>query len=360
VRSALELDLRKDNDLERSRLLHRMRVLGIAWGEPAQSGRGAGTFRESWQLAWQPELAVELIAANLHGNTIEVAAGAALQARARDADLAQLTALIEVALLAHLPAAQGGLLAELDRRAAGSSDVRAQLTALEPLARVVRYGDVRATRAEHVLPVLRALFERALVGLLPACTQLDADAAAEMLTACNRAHAACMLLDDASMKGEWLDALGALMRSDPVHPRIRGRATRLLLEHKALADGELEQRASLALSTAIAPEDAASWIEGLVAGEGLLLVHQTELLAALDAWLNRLADEPFNAQLPLLRRAFSGLSAPERRAIASQLKRGLTVDGDRARRAGLEAALEPEWVSKVTPVLAHILGVAHD
>lgn len=36
----IELDLRKDTDASRSRLLHRLRVLGIGWGEPA-TGRGA-------------------------------------------------------------------------------------------------------------------------------------------------------------------------------------------------------------------------------------------------------------------------------------------------------------------------------
>lgn len=36
----MELDLRKDTDAARSRLLHRLRILGVGWGEPTE-GRGA-------------------------------------------------------------------------------------------------------------------------------------------------------------------------------------------------------------------------------------------------------------------------------------------------------------------------------
>src|SRR6266568_1027065 len=52
-----DLDLRKPNDLARSRLLHRLALLKVAWGT-RQQGRtkNIGTFRESWQLTWRPEL----------------------------------------------------------------------------------------------------------------------------------------------------------------------------------------------------------------------------------------------------------------------------------------------------------------
>lgn len=55
-----DLDLRKATDLERSRLLHRLRLLDVDWGVPSES-RSKGTFRETWTLAWRPEFDVELI-----------------------------------------------------------------------------------------------------------------------------------------------------------------------------------------------------------------------------------------------------------------------------------------------------------
>lgn len=70
-----DLDLRKPLDLERSRLLHRLRLLGVEWGMPQES-RSKGTFRESWTLAWRPEFDIELIEASAWGTTVPAAAGA--------------------------------------------------------------------------------------------------------------------------------------------------------------------------------------------------------------------------------------------------------------------------------------------
>lgn len=49
---ALTLDLRSDNGLARSTLLHRLNALGVPWGRLADAGRSRGTFRENWVLAW--------------------------------------------------------------------------------------------------------------------------------------------------------------------------------------------------------------------------------------------------------------------------------------------------------------------
>ncbi|MDA0633260.1 DUF5682 family protein, partial [Nonomuraea sp. MCN248] len=56
----LDLDLRKPLDLARSHLLHRLRLLGVGWGEPGEA-RGKGTFRETWRLRWEPEFDLTLI-----------------------------------------------------------------------------------------------------------------------------------------------------------------------------------------------------------------------------------------------------------------------------------------------------------
>jgi hypothetical protein len=267
-----------------------------------------------------------------------------------------LTELIELALLARLPQAIEVLVRELDARAASSSDVRVQMEALGPLARVVRYGDVRETKSEHVRPVLKTLFERVVVGCLPACTQLDDDAASALVAAIGTAHAACLLLDEPELKRDWLGALSGLTRVEAVHPRIRGRACRLLLEQRVLEPAALLALASLALSASVEPARAAQWIEGLVEGEGLLLLHQTELLQALDTWLRGLGDELFRAQLPLLRRAFSSLSPAERRGFAQQVK---SADPAGVPLLSVGEGLDRARAERVLPVLAHILGVEH-
>src|SRR5262249_45685968 len=54
----LDLDLRETLDRERSQLLHRLRLLGVAWGEPKAHSGGRGTFHELWDLGWRPEFAI--------------------------------------------------------------------------------------------------------------------------------------------------------------------------------------------------------------------------------------------------------------------------------------------------------------
>ena len=66
----LDLDLRKETDAARSRLLHRLRLLAIGWGEPAEGRGSTGTFRESWRLRWEPELHVRVAEAGVWGTTV--------------------------------------------------------------------------------------------------------------------------------------------------------------------------------------------------------------------------------------------------------------------------------------------------
>ncbi len=100
----LELDLRKETDAGRSRLLHRLRLLGVGWGEPAASRGSTGTFRETWRLRWEPELSVRVAEAGVWGTTVLAAATARAEADAVTArGLAEVTALAERCLLAELP-----------------------------------------------------------------------------------------------------------------------------------------------------------------------------------------------------------------------------------------------------------------
>ncbi len=356
-RLTLDLDLRKDNDRDRSRLFHRLRVLGVAWAEPLSASRGTGTFRESFRLAWDPEFIVELTAASVHGNTVAEAARQRLTARALVADLPELAVLLEVALLADVPEVLAEIGSAIDARATHASDVRLLLGACEPLARVIRYGDVRGTSGADVEPVFRSVLERATVALLPACVRLDDDAASTLLEALDRAHAACLLVDRADLRGDWLAALAGVLAEDEAHARLRGRACRLLVEQGALDREGLERHARASLSRAVEPSAAARFLEGLIAGEGLFLAHHPALLSVLDAWLTSLGKDVFHAELPILRRAFSGLPPAERRALGQKLKQAA---GDALASVARGPAYDLERAARVLPVLAGVLGVSHD
>ncbi|MBD0693534.1 hypothetical protein BG452_41655, partial [Streptomyces sp. CBMA123] len=318
----VDLDLRKDTDAARSRLLHRLRLLGVGWGVPARSAvNSTGTFRESWRLCWQPEFAVRIAEAAQWGTTVEEAAVNKAVGTARAAgELAELTALVETCLLAGLSGALPAVMRVLADCAALDTDVAHLAGALPALVRALRYGDVRGTDHGALAEAAAGLAGRVCVGLPPACVGLDAESATAMRARIDEVHGAIALLgpgetaEPDGLPARWAAALASLVRREPAGGPatgapglLRGRAVRLLLDDGRLGSEEAARRLRLVLSTANAPADAAGWVEGFLAGGGALLLHDPRLLALLDEWLGGVSDEVFTDVLPLLRRTFAGL-----------------------------------------------------
>ncbi|MFG2766879.1 DUF5682 family protein [Streptomyces rubiginosohelvolus] len=366
----LDLDLRKETDAARSRLLHRLRLLDVGWGVPV-AGRGStGTFRESWRLRWEPELHVRVAEAGVWGTTVLTAATAkaASQAVAATA-LADVTALAEHCLLAELPDALPVVMKALADRAALDADVGHLADALPALARSLRYGDVRSTDTAALTEVAAGLAERICVGLPPACTGLDPDGAEALRGQVEAVHGAIGLLDTGAepgtgLRGRWDAVLHKLAARDAVAGIIRGRATRLLLDEGRLAEDEAARLMGLALSPGTPPADAAAWIEGFVGGAsggGMLLVHDERLLGLVDAWLTGVPADQFTDVLPLLRRTFSAYEPGVRRTLGELVRRGPVPEGARRDDAapatgGFGPGLDPARADAVEPVLRLLLG----
>jgi hypothetical protein len=340
----LDLDLRRPVDAGRSVLLHRLRLLDVRWGVPADSRvRSTGTFRETWTLAWQPELSVAVIEASTWGTTVAAAARAVVERRAKRASLADLTGLVETCLLASLPEALPPLLADLDARAALDQDVAHLMAALPALVRSLRYGDVRdPTRKDTaaLTGVVDAMAARVCAGLPAAAGGLGDDAAQALLQGIDTVHAAVALRDDAAVRDRWLATLAELADRADVHGRVLGRAVRLLRDADRLPRDDVAQRLSRALSAGADASATAAWVDGFLAGGGLLLVHDTELLGLLDGWVAGLGPEDFLRVLPLVRRTFGGFAAGERRGIGEAVRHpGRGVPAATAPGAGGDAAV---------------------
>jgi hypothetical protein len=414
----LELDLRGDTDAARSRLLHRLRLLGVGWGEPARSRGSTGTFRETWRLRWEPELSVRVAEAGVWGTTVLGAAQAKAEADATAArTLADVTALAEQCLLAGLPDALPVVMRVLADRAALDTDVGHLARALPALVRALRYGDVRGTDTGALTGVAAGLAERVFVGLPPSCTSLDTDAAQEMRAHLDAVHTAVSLLSETAagarggaeqsrgtgagagartdagsgadagadalfgpgagpvaggagrgagwgdLRDRWRGVLRTLSLRDTVPGLLRGRAVRLLLDDGALGLEEAARLMGLALSPGTPPADAAAWIEGFVGGGGgLLLVHDERLLGLVDSWLTGVPTEAFTDVLPLLRRTFAAYDPGVRRTLGELVRRGpgFRASGGAAHGAvtsGFATEPDAERADAVLPVLRLLLGL---
>jgi len=339
----LVVDLREEGGRSRSRFLHRLLALGVEWGVKERT-RGKGTFKEGWRLQWKPELAVAIIEASAFGNTIKTAAATRLvRSLSGDAGLVKVTEHLDLALLGELPGAVGVLLQRLDAAAASSQDTLELLSAIPPLARIARYGDVRSTDGDAVRHLLGGFTERVHAELLLAGSGID-DQAAETLAECISAyHASISMLDEEAMMEDLHDCLMKLARADAVHARLRGQAVRLLRDAGRLDDAETSRFLGYALSPGMEALAAAAWLEGFLRGGGAMLVHDRALLALIDDWLSALDGEAFQTVLPLVRRTFGTFSHPERARIASSVRGDLRaapvfattdeIDAERARPA---------------------------
>lgn len=319
--TTIQLDLRKEAQLARSVFLHRLLLLGIDWGAQVDAGRSTGTFKEAWELEWRPELAVSLIEANIYGNTVVAAAESRTEEAARGADdLATLGQLISQCLLADLPGALSTVVTELAERTARQHDTLALLKTVEPLARTVRYGDVRDVDTSHVGAVLDTVLTRAAVGLRTACSALDDDAADTVRAAIESGHRGVALLDREQLSTPWRQALVGIADDASIHGSVSGRVNRLLLDAGELPREEAARRLSRRLSTGADALAGAAWLDGFLAGDALLLLHDEDLLGILDGWVSEIGDTTFEDLLPLLRRTFSRFETAERRQIGTRMR----------------------------------------
>jgi hypothetical protein len=349
----LELDLRQPLHLERSRLLHRLTLLDVGWGREVEGRRSAGTFRETWELRWEPEFELRIIEASALGTTVVTACAAAAAQRADGAlSLGELTLLLERCLLAGLDDAVPHLLRLVDERAAVSSDVARLIEAVPPLARTVRYGDARATDADAVQAVIGGIVHRVTAGLAPACTALGDDESAVLAGLVRDLRSSLSLLGDDVHLAALHRALDEVAERDRVHGLLQGVAVRLLADAGVIDATDTEVRVSRRLSPAVAPLDAAAFVEGFLGGAGAVLVHDPVLLGVVDRWLAALASDAFTQTLPLLRRTFGAFEVAERRAIGERVRSGAAPLTHR-----VEHRLDPDRVAAALQTVASLLGV---
>jgi hypothetical protein len=341
----ITLDLRRPNHRELSRLTHRLTQLGVLLVEKRLAS-GLGTFKEAFRLKWQPGLAVDLIHAGRWGTTVEAAAAAFARAQAGEQEsIAAMAQLADVVLLADLPDALDAVMRALADKAALDRDTSDLMTAVPPLAGILRYGDVRGSDTSAVAAVLHGIVLRSAVGLPGAGVGLDEEGGKELATLVDDVNSALVLLQDAELTRAWRESLRHVADGDRAPGSLTGRATRLLYD--AGVYPEVAAAMARALSPGEEPERGASWIEGFIGESGLVLVHDPDLLAVLDEWI---AGVPaFTDVLPLLRRAFSVLPAGERRRLGERLRR--PVDS-----AAEESPLDSERAAGALATVARLLG----
>jgi Family of unknown function (DUF5682) len=170
-------------------------------------------------------------------------------------------------------------------------------------------------------------------------------------------HAALMLRAQDSgghaARDQWIAALAGVAGRRDVHGLLAGRVVRLLADGGVLSWPEAAGRFAAHLSIGVPATGKAAWAEGFLSGGGMLLVHDRDLLGVLDEWIASLPGQDFIDVLPLLRRTFSGFTAPERANIADAVKR---LTGGATAQPGAAEAVDANRAAGVLCTVATILG----
>ncbi len=319
------LDLRKDTNLERSILLHRLRLLNIKWGQQYDVA-GKGTFKEQWRLQWDPALSIDIIEKGGWGNTVEEAASKYVSDEAQKAtSLYMVSELLQQTLPAELPATVQVLITRINNLAAASGDVVQLMEAVPPLVSVSRYGNVRKTDADLVLNILEGMIIRICVSLPNAVTAIDEDAAKKLLELFYKLNDAVNVLQQPGITTQWQQALRTITGNQNTSPVVAGYAVRLLTDYKLLEGNELVQVFNYKMSRSNPPGISAAWLEGFLKGSGTILLIDNDLWNVVNNWVAGLDEDVFIQVLPLLRRTFANFSQPEKRKLGEKVRVGKNI-----------------------------------
>ncbi len=348
---ALTIDLREQNDLNKSIFLHRLLVLNIPYGR-MQHANSKGTFKEVWTLCWEPELMIQLIERAVWGNSIDMASNNFLANMAKNCmDLSEITETVQKALPAELHVGITAAIKRMDILAAATTDTGLLMDTFIPLVQISRYGNVRNTDAKTISVILDSVFKRMRINLPTSVMNINDDQALLVAEQIKKVQDAVQLLNNENFKMDWTKTIQKIIQMRQVAAIIHATACKILYDVRILDETLTANEFSKALSTNNEPNYSANWIEGFLKDGATTLLLDDTIWNIVNAWVKTLDTDIFFTVVPLLRRTFSTYNAVEKKKIAlrvtekSSIKTVVQKDAD-FNRARAE---------KVLPVLEKML-----
>lgn len=356
VAQELSLDLRENIkvkskeaafiDLNRSVFLHRLKVLNIHFAEQQRVSQDSATWAEKWVLRWSPEVEIEIVEANLKGETLEIAAAYELKERLTNCtDIFIAAQVIKEACECNLAAIFDNALAALQALLVDAANFKDTAHAARELSLLIQYGSIRQFNLEPLKPLLQQLFLRASLLLIDAAN-CDDKAATELLKAVNVMELISQeqyeLVDTETWQGE----LQKLAWRDDLNTKLSGVAFSILLEHNIVTEEDCAKEVSRRLSPGVPADLGAGWFEGLSGRNRYALLSRIALWKELDAYVQQLDEEEFYRSVVFLRRAFGDFEPNQKNSIA-ELLGDLWGTGAESTAENLQSELSEEETGKL-------------
>ncbi len=332
----LSLELyRRPSHRRISRLLHRLRFLGVPYGFWRKAGREQ--LRESWWVAWEPATEARLVEQSVYGSGLEEACSSLLLEQLEalpERSCQQAASLVVEACRMGLHRQTALLLRETARRVADDGDFVSVAQACLSLEELTWRAPLEADRLVgldelRLAAALRAGF------LLPGLAATSPESETSVLDALKA-------LPESELRRPGLESLADAPTGNAC---LRGAAWGLLLAAGRRPAAQLGEQARGELLG----DSGAGFLRGLLAVSRSALWQVEGLVEAMSERLAGFAQDDFLAQLPHWRLAFAELTPRETDRLARELKR-LT---------GVELALErPLPASGEELVRARLLELA--
>ncbi len=329
VAQDLSLDLRENLkvktkeaafiDLNRSTFLHRLEVLGIHFATQQRVQQDKASWAEKWVLQWSPEVEIEIVEANLKGETLEIAAAFILKEQLSEAtDLSVVAKIIRQACECQLTHIFGNALSTLQSLLVDSNNFVETAFAAHELSMLIQYGDLRQFNLEPLKPILQQLFLRASLLLIDA-SSCDDKASKPIVDAMNTMEFISEQQYELVDTETWQKELTHLAWRDDVNTKLSGVAFAILLEHNLATEEECAREVSRRLSAGVPADLGASWFEGFSGRNRYALLSRTIIWQELDNYVRQLDDEQFMRSVVFLRRAFADFEPNQKNSIAELL-----------------------------------------
>ncbi|MEV6719194.1 DUF5682 family protein [Lentzea sp. NPDC051208] len=315
------LDLTVPEALERSRILHRLRVLRIPGFERTSgpSGGAQPQLEEQWTLRPVEERLAALIEAAENGATLEEAAGVALERRSRDAQLEELAAILFDAVLCGISALSGRVQQTLNEGVRETGDLAALGSVLTGVLGLWRHDRLFGTKKDPLLGSVIDVGTARVLWLIEGLHGGPAPADPHRLKAMAATRDA-VLHARSALSLDVVDVTGVATRvSNDVQapPDLRGAALGLAWTLGSQPDVH-KVRSIKALG---------DWLTGLFAVAREEVLASPGLVGVLDELISAMDEEEFLVALPALRLAFSYFPPRERETIAATVLAHRGVEG---------------------------------
>ncbi|WP_045743154.1 DUF5682 family protein [Actinoplanes rectilineatus] len=349
----ITVDLLDPRDRERSRVLHRLRVMAIP-GYARSTGPESGldpALVETWTLRDEGSRLVALIEAGGYGATLPAAVEARLAERVAESpgDLAALAAVLFDVALSGVGELTGDVLEQLGHGVAAGTDLAELGRVLSVVLALWRHDELFGTAGTAALGVVVEAATRRILWLSDGLHGPGRPADPKRIRA-------VVAVRDAVLHGRRAGVLpaaavevaGRVAVDRAAPPDLRGAFYGLARVVAAAVLTDLPGVPGLptpaeAVRGAFAGGTAGDWLAGLfgVARETVLAVDG--MLPLLDDLISGFAADDFLVALPALRQAFEFFPPRERETIADRLldRRGMTGSG----RALLRVPATPEVVA---------------